>query len=310
MRSNFILNILCVLFSSLVFAQTKIAITLDDVPNTRIFKANNYNSLLLNKLDSLKIPIAIFVNEGLVYKQDSKSKNVELLEKWIKKEYITLGNHTFSHLKYSDVGFDEFRKDIIKGEPLLKELAKKYEKPVNHFRFPYNDLGMDSLQQLKIDNLLKSRDYISTPFTVESADWMYNFIYRHYISEADFEKANEIGKMYVDATIDYFVFFDSLSLANYGRKINQIFLCHDNTLNTVYLDKIIDSLNKMDFQFISIDEAMKDKVYQNKSFYHNSRGISWMYRWMKTDEIRREWMKNEPDITFIEELFEELYENK
>ncbi|MFT5228284.1 MAG: peptidoglycan/xylan/chitin deacetylase (PgdA/CDA1 family) [Flavobacteriaceae bacterium] len=99
-------------------SQTKIAFTIDDVPNTKKFQSDNYHSILLKNLDSLNIPITIFVNEGLIYKTDSVSKNLELLDNWAKREYITLGNHTFSHSRYSEVGFDRFEDDLIKGDYL------------------------------------------------------------------------------------------------------------------------------------------------------------------------------------------------
>ncbi|PWH87224.1 polysaccharide deacetylase family protein [Brumimicrobium oceani] len=297
-------------FSNPLYTQTKIAITIDDVPNTRVFKANNYNSILLNKLDSLSIPICIFVNEGLIYKQDSIFKNKELLNEWAKRDYITLGNHTFGHSKYSEVGFEEFKKDLIKGEPLLNSMAEKYDKKIQYFRFPYNDLGQDSLAQFKINNLLKTRNYISTPFTIESADWVYNYIYRYYLANSEWEKAEEIGQLYVEASLDFFHFFDSLSMEKYGRKINQIFLCHDSHLNEAYLVEIIAHLKSKKYNFVSLEEALLDPVYAQKSNYHKAKGISWMYRWMKTEEERKKWMKKEPDISEIEILFKELSDNR
>ena len=65
--------------------QKMVSITIDDVPNSNRFKKDDYQSVLLNKLDSLKIPIAIFIIEGLIYKTDSISKNFELLNNWVQK---------------------------------------------------------------------------------------------------------------------------------------------------------------------------------------------------------------------------------
>ncbi len=76
-----------------------------------------------------------------------------------------------------------------------------------HFRFPYNDLGIDSLQHAKIDSVLAMKNYVSSPFTVESSDWMFNYIYEYYLSQSNFKKAKEIGELYVSKTIDYIHFF-------------------------------------------------------------------------------------------------------
>ncbi len=118
-----------------LYGQTKIAITIDDVPNTRKFQLDNYRSILLEKLDSLNIPIAIFVNEGFVAKTDSFHKNLDLLTSWVSKNYTTIGNHTFSHSRYSEVGYNAFKSDIEKGEVLLKVVANKYDKPMQIFSF-------------------------------------------------------------------------------------------------------------------------------------------------------------------------------
>ncbi len=287
-------------------SKRNIAITIDDVPNTRNYLLNGFHSKLLSQLDSLNIPITIFLNEGLLYKTDSISNNLDLYENWIKRNYTTLGNHTFSHLRYSEVVFEQFVTDIENGEKLLKELATTYHKPLIHFRFPYNDLGIDSIQHTKIDSTLRMKNYVSSPFTVESSDWMFNYIYEYYLSQSKFKKAKEIGQLYVSKTIDYIHFFDSLSAQKYGRSINQIYLCHDNTLNADYLNDIILELKKRRFTFISIDDALTDTVYQQENNYYKKWGVSWLYRWMPTQSERLKWMHIEPDISSIEHLYQDL----
>jgi hypothetical protein len=79
------------------FSQSFVSITIDDVPNTVKYQADNYQSKLLSKLDSLNIPVTIFINEELIYQTDSVAKNFELLNKWLKKDFVTAGNHTFNH---------------------------------------------------------------------------------------------------------------------------------------------------------------------------------------------------------------------
>ena len=81
------------------YSQTNVAITIDDVPNTRQLKTDNFQSQLLDKLDSFNIPVAVFINEGLLYKTDSIARNFELLVDWAKKDFVTLGNQTFGHTR-------------------------------------------------------------------------------------------------------------------------------------------------------------------------------------------------------------------
>lgn len=308
MRLNIKAILLAVFIFQSVFAQAQkqVAITIDDVPNTKKFQQDRFKAQLLKKLDSMQLPVAIFINEGKIYATDSVSKNFQLLNDWAKREYITLGNHTFSHPRYSDVGFDAFTSGIDKGESITRELAKKFEKPLKHFRFPFNDLGKDSLQRKEIENYLAQKDYQITPFTVESTDWAFDIAYEYYLAKGDKANAKIIGEKYVSKTIEIFDFFEAQSELQFHRQISQIYLCHDNSLNADYLPKIISLLKAKKYTFISLDEALKDKVYQQKNNYHKKWGISWFYRWMTSQgEISRV-MKKEPNNEEIEKLYPTL----
>jgi len=177
---------------------------------------------------------------------------------------------------------------------------------LHHFRFPYNDLGKDSVQHVKMDSLLIANSYVSTPFTIESSDWMFNYVYEHSLSKGDSLRAKQIGELYVAKTLDYFEFFEALTLKKYNRPVNQIYLCHDNALNAQYLIPIIQALDKKGYEFINLDNAITDSAYHQSFKYHKKWGVSWFYRWMPTQKERIEWMKREPDMSEIETLYQEL----
>lgn len=290
--------------------QNQVAITIDDVPNVKKYKKDNYQSLLLNKLDRINIPISIFINEDKLTKTDSLEKNIQLLKKWINRKYVTVGNHTFSHSRYSEVGYENFVRDVEEGEILTKKFSNKYHKDLKYFRFPYNDLGKDSLQHIKIEEYFEKRGYSITPFTIESIDWMYNSVYEYYLENNDFKRAEEIGQNYVAKTLEYFDFFEKLAQKKYNRTIKHIYLCHDNSINEVFLETLIKELKRKSYSFISLEDSLQDDVYKQKDKYYKKWGISWIYRWMKTQEERKSYMLNEPSTQEIEDLYQKLVENK
>ncbi len=149
-----------------------------------------------------------------------------------------VGHHTYSHSRYSEVGFDNFVKDIEQGEKLTKEYASLYNKNLEYLRFPYNDLGQDSIQHLQIRAFLESENYLIAPFTIESSDWMFNYVYEYYLDKKEYDKATAIGKQYVEKTIELVKFYEVLSESIYNRPINHIYLCHDNSINGDYLAKL------------------------------------------------------------------------
>jgi peptidoglycan/xylan/chitin deacetylase (PgdA/CDA1 family) len=304
---KFIIIGIFILISVTAFSQQKaISITIDDIPNTAKYQKDNFSPLLLNVLDSLKLPFTIFINEDKIYKTEMLDKNKDLLEMWIKNEHAIIGNHTYSHSRYSEVGFESFIKDIEKGNSLTELYATKYNKDLKYFRFPFNDMGNDSLQHMQIREYLKSKNYTIAPFTVESSDWMFDTVYKYYLDNGETEKAKSIGEQYVDKTIELVNFYERMATSIYKRPIQHIYLCHDNDINADYLIEIISRLKQEDYNIVSFEESLKDPIYKQKNTYYKKWGISWLYRYMDTHEERIKWMGQELGMSKIAALYNQI----
>jgi peptidoglycan/xylan/chitin deacetylase (PgdA/CDA1 family) len=285
------------------YAQKQVAITIDDVPNIKKYQSED-KMAFLDYLSENQIQAAIFINESRLGHQSNSA--IKYLEPWIVDANITVGTHTYSHSRYSKAGLDVFTKDIVKGIEVSSGLAAEVDKSIDYFRFPYNDLGKDSLEYEAIHYVLDSLQLISTPFTVECSDWMFNSIYEYYLKTDSVNKAKEIGQAYVDATLDSFEWMDSLTIAQYGRRVKHIYLCQDNSINVKYLPLIVERLKADDYEFISLDEAMDDEVYSQQSHFYKSWGISWIYRWMTDNEERKKLMRQEPDVMEYYRIYERI----
>ncbi|WAC12012.1 polysaccharide deacetylase family protein [Dyadobacter pollutisoli] len=306
-----ILQLALLLINTTAFAQQRsVSITIDDVPNVQLFEANGYSSILLKRLDSLALPVAIFINEGNLKQTKSFDKNKELLKSWVLNDHITVGNHSYSHPNYGDIGFDAFKENVVKGETLTREILKGSGKRLEYFRFPFNGMGKDSAAQASMKQFLNSKNYIVTPFTVESEDWLYTQLYEKALREKDYKSAKTIGEKYVQFSLALFDHFDNLSVALYGKPVKQIYLCHDNRLNADYLPVLISQLQKKGYKMISLKEAMLDPVYQSKDYYYGNGGFSWIYRWMKDVDKRRAAMRAEPTNADIQKAYEEMSKAK
>ncbi|WP_289053842.1 polysaccharide deacetylase family protein [Carboxylicivirga marina] len=308
-RFSFILALFLLFLGNLLQAQKYVAITVDDVPKVGKYQQDGCLKLL-DTISSLGVPVAAFINEGLVVNHPSGKIGERVLERWISHEKVTVGMHTFAHSRYSEIGVDSFANDIIKGMALSKALCSQHSKALKYFRFPYNDLGKDSVQHLAAQLLLDSLQLISTPFTIESSDWMFNTIYEYYIDTDSIHKASEIGEAYVQATMRNFHWMDSLMFAQYDRAIKHIYLCHDNSINVDYLPVIIKKLREQDYKFVSLDTAMKDKVYTQTSYFYKKWGISWVYRWMEDSKQRIALMRQEPDVMAYMKLYDRISSQK
>ena len=307
----YIFSCLFHMVSGLLFGQERsVAITIDDVPNVRLYQSEGYYSGLLKKLDSLHLPIAIFINEGNLQQTEAVAKNKELLKSWILKDYITVGNHSYSHQNYGKIGFDKFKEDVLKGEKTTKEILKGSGKTMDYFRFPFNSLGKDSLDHERMNQFLAEKKYVSTPFTIESEDWLYAELYNKALREDDKKSAGNIGQQYVTMTLKFFQYFDSLSVATYGRPVKQIYLCHDNRLNTDFLPVLVQKLKEQGYQMISLADALKDPAYNSREYYYGNAGFSWLYRWMPDLNKRKALMRAEPENVEIHKAYEEMQKAK
>lgn len=290
----------------MLHAQKQVAITIDDVPNTVICRNKNCYSPLLRTLDQLKIPVAIFVNEGKIYKDSlSEPQGIKLLDEWIKRKYTTVGNHTFGHSRYSDLGLDSFVADMEHGT-VMNKLLLQHDKVLKYFRFPFNDLGKDSLQHTRITQYLTQRQIRITPFTIENSDWAYGDVYDYWLDKKDSIKAALVVQEYIAKTMAYFTYFETISQELYGRPVKHIYLCHDNKLNATCLPELISLLKAKGYKFISLDEAMQDEIYQKEDRYYKKFGISWIYRWMTDKKQAMRYLREQPDIDLIEHLRDSL----
>ncbi|MEJ1237057.1 polysaccharide deacetylase family protein [Chryseolinea sp. T2] len=293
-------------FSAGSFAQKKVSITIDDVPNSMLYKSEGFRSRLLHMIDSMKLPVAIFINEVRIFDVEEADKALNLFDEWLASPNVIIGNHGYQHRMYSKEGIDSFQIDVLQGEAITSPLAKRYGKGENYYRFPYNDLGKDAAQHKQAADFLKSRSYIITPYTVHSDDWLVTQLYEYYKSHGRGKDAERIGKTFIDFTLKNFDYIESITDQKLGRNVSQIYLMHDNLLNADYLDELLTALMKRGYSFITLDEAMKDPVYKQQDYYEQRFGVSWVYRWIKDEKLRMQLMRAAPDSEAFEKELSQL----
>lgn len=302
------LIILVLLFLTLsAMGQKRVAITIDDVPNTTLYHARDKVSPLLSTINSLHLPVTVFINEGNIYHAGTEAGNLHLLSEWISLPGVTPGNHTFSHLRASQVDASLFTRDVIKGETHTRRLASTHGKTLDLFRFPYNDLGADSLQQATLRSLLAEQGYQVVPFTIESSDWMFSHLYEHYLNMEKPREAERIATAFVDYTLAMFDHFETVSHEMmFSRPVPHIFLCHDNALMAHSLPGIVNHLQRRGYSVISLRQALADPAYRMQEHYHGKWGFSWIYRWIEDPVSRKEIMQAEPSMMDYYREYESL----
>ncbi len=63
-----------------------------------------------------------------------------------------------------------------------------------------------------------------------------------------------------------------------GHVVPQVLLLHANALNAHHLGTVLDRMRQAGVEFIPLEQALADPVYQRPDGYVGDRGISWLYR--------------------------------
>lgn len=285
-----------------IFSQNKVAVTIDDLPLQRSGSYNreqneSVTDKLVKNLAMQKVPVIGFVNESKLYTNEQlDAYKVDLLKKWLDTGF-ELGNHTFSHRSANQISADEFTKDIIRGEEITKPLVKSYDKQLRYFRHPYLHAGLSLDTKYAIENFLKEHDYKIAPVTLDNSEWIYAAAYDKAVKEKDKEMMLKIGDDYLRYMRQKLEYWESQSIALFGRNISHTLLIHANALNAEYFDELCNIFRQKNYEFVALEEALKDETYQSKDTFVKNNGISWIHRWALTLGKKKDFFGSEPEAS-------------
>ena len=295
----------------------KVTITVDDVP---VVEGENLEALkqvtrdLLMTLAQHKVPAIGFVNESRINVRGEVDERIRALESWLGAGML-LGNHTYSHLSLYEVPLARYEEDVIKGEVITRRIMEERALKLRYFRHPYTNTGPTVEIKQAFEAFLGERDYEVAPFTADTADYIFDAIYAGALANQDIELAERLRAAYLDHTETVFDFYEKLSTRLFGYEIPQILLIHANRLNADSLGDVIERLEKRGYQFISLDEALRDAAYLTPDEFVGPMGPSWLHRWslnkgIPMKEIKGKWfpatLLEEPDPPkFILEMYQQ-----
>jgi len=278
--------------------QREIAVTFDDLPaasNRRdIGTWKEINTNLLKTISSNRIPVIGFVNENKLLVDGQRDENrIELLRMWIRAG-LELGNHTFSHRSLNSTPLEEFETDVIRGEQTIQSLLAEKGKRIRYFRHPFLQTGRSVEIKHQFEAFLSARGYTIAPVTIDNSDWIFARAYDNARDAGDQQAMKNVGDAYVpymERKIDY---WEHQSIALFGREIKQVLLVHANSINADRFDEMVRMLRKRGYQFITLDEALKDRAYASADTFTGAGGISWIHRWAITRGVPKDFFKGEP----------------
>ncbi len=277
MPPKFFLSIVVLLTPSLLWGQVpdrdgrsskvnrRIAITIDDGPSSG---AGDDLEMYQRITDGIreafvrnKVPAIMFINENQLNVGGQRDSRVRSLETWLDAG-LELGNHTYSHRRPDEAELHRYFDDVVQGEVVTRKLLSDRGQSLVWYRYPYLATGRGNLAQ-QIEDFLTMRGYRIAPVTIDYKDYSFATDYSRLLRAGEKAKAQErVAEMWraLDTAFERSE-KESMRIVNY--EIRQILLIHCNLMNAITLDETLKRIRDRGYEFISLQEAMQDPVYQS-----------------------------------------------
>jgi len=260
----------------------EICITFEQLPVAESFgevdrEAITY--LILDALQRHKVKAAGFVVGVRI------QKGYDILGRWLNDGH-TLGSMTFTNQDYNNLGIEPFLSDINHGigaiEPILSGFGQKWR----YFRFPFLHYGATVEAKKQARLYLEDKDVTIVHATVVPEDYLYNLSFEKLGKRPDSADYERLLNEYVNHVLDELERVERLALKLVNRPVKQILLLRANRLNAVYLDDLLTALTDQGYKFISLQKALKDKVYSKAEAYYDSKGVGYLDMiWMSDPDL-------------------------
>ncbi len=296
-----------ILIFNLSFAQNKteqnslIAISFDDLPFVTYSSLNDDQMLaitdsLIKKVKQFDIPAIGFSNESKLHNENGIiEKRVVALQKWLDNG-LQLGNHTYAHKSLNKIFIDEWKKDVIDGEPTLKKLLSEKGEHLRYFRFPFLHMGNSFGKKDSAAEYLESTGYKIAPVTVDNSDYIFAKAYSDAMNNSDDSLMKKIADEYIPYMLNCIEYYKDQSIKLLGYEVKQILLLHANRLNADTFDKLAAGIKSKGYKFISIEEALTDEAYLSEDKFVKNGGISSIHRWAITKGKTKDFFHGEPEV--------------
>jgi len=250
----------------------QICLTFDELPAARSFgevdrEAINY--LLLDALKRHEVKATGFVVG------DQIEDSYDILGQWLNGGHH-LGNLTWSGQDYNQLGPEQFIADIQKGTRALEPMLAGFGQKQRYFRFPYLHYGDTVERRRAVSLFLEDQGHTICPASVVPEDYLYNLNLIKLGKIPDSAKYEQLLNDYINHVLDELERVERLANNQIGRSVKHVLLLRANRLNAVYLDELLLALKDSGYEFITLDVALKDKVYQMPEAYYGLKGLGYL----------------------------------
>jgi peptidoglycan-N-acetylglucosamine deacetylase len=237
-----------------------IAITIDDLPvhgpYPRGESAMTATREILAALKAEQVEAYGFLNARWT-EQDSST--TEPLTAWVAARQ-PLANHGFGHGHLSEMSAAEFEQELVKNEPLLKQLSGS--KDWKWFRYPFLDEGGASAKKRDASRAFLARHgYKIAAVTMDFSDWAWTAPYARCKDAGDEAAVARLEQLYLQSARESIPYYRELSKATYGRDIPYVLLLHVSAFEGRMMPRLLKLYRDEGFRFVTLAQAQADPAY-------------------------------------------------
>lgn len=250
----------------------EICITFNELPESHSFQDADREALaylILQTLKAHEVTAAGFVVGERV------ESSFDLLGQWLNEGHV-LGNMTYSNQDLHEIGIEKFIENTQMGHDAIEQMIEGFGQKKRYFRFPFLHYGNDIEAKRQVMLYLEHMNYTVAHATVIPEDYLYNLTLEKMGRVPDSAEFERLLNEYINSVLDELERQEALAKELMGRPVRQILLLHFNRLNAVYLDEMLTAMEDMGYEFVSLDKALNDELYDIAEGYFGGRGVSYI----------------------------------
>lgn len=184
---------------------------------------------------------------------------------------LGVANHSTAHKDIDAMSPEDWIADVRGCRDRLATVTGTTPK---YFRYPMLHTGRTRERRDAGFAALDSLGHVRAPVSIDTGEWV---LARAYAKASD-ERAKEIGDAYVAHLRLAARHYRRVAVERTGREVAQVLLLHANALAADHLGRVLTTLEEEGFRFVSLDEALKDPVYEKRDDWVDPVGASWLLR--------------------------------
>ena len=233
----------------------RVAFTFDDfnIFDVPAISGDARNRAMLDALHAHGLKAAVFV----IGRNVETPETMRLLESWSEAGHI-VGNHTYSHRRYSRIPFSEFSEDVLRCDAVLRRLPGFGK----FLRFPFLDEGATAEQRDRGRAFLVAQGYRNAHITIDASDWYIDGRLRARLERQRDADVSPYRTFYLDHIFERAQFYDGLSRQVTGRSVRHTVLLHHNVLNALFLADLIRMFKGSGWAVIDARDAYEDPIFR------------------------------------------------